>query len=345
MKRSIFYLPSSILVLVLLAGCTTQTGPDSHTEVFKTPEQAAAARRDKLRADWQDMAVKINNSDRPDAKTHKHPTQAFALLVQADGVERTIDLSPLAEKMTGAMGKEREPIRALLSREMAAMDRDRLMKMGFDQVKALLYPTLANGKQLQGMWANGATEAPISVRLVIDLNWVPVVRWPGGEAQTAVDPSVAKAWVVNESLVCDAAIGNLKRDFISAGMKQPIYDTVDLPGLGRYGTLRSGMDAGFVLLPEFLTGVRRAWNMEDDLVIFLPSRTSVTFIERKNEKLLDKMIPEWSKLYGKVSEPLLGTMVLSGEKGLTLLSYKPGGTAATKPATGPATKPRVYIVN
>src|SRR5689334_6841781 len=54
-------------------GCSSQTGPDANTGVFKTPEQAGEARRQKLMLDWQEMALRIANADRPDIRTIKAP--------------------------------------------------------------------------------------------------------------------------------------------------------------------------------------------------------------------------------------------------------------------------------
>ena len=60
------------------------------------------------------------------------------------------------------------------------------------------------------------------------------------------------------------------------------FDTLDLPGLGRYGTLRSGVDPSVLLLREFLASVRREWKTDSDLVVSFPSRTTVNFVERSN---------------------------------------------------------------
>ena len=47
------------LVFLVAGGCSKQVGPDSNTEVFQTAEQAAAARKEKLLVDWQEMAARI----------------------------------------------------------------------------------------------------------------------------------------------------------------------------------------------------------------------------------------------------------------------------------------------
>ncbi len=67
----------------------------------------------------------------------------------------------------------------------------------------------------------------------------------------------------------------------------------------------------------------------------------MNFLERKNERLLNRMIPEWSKLFAKVPEPMVSTMILLGDAGPSLLSYAP---PSTQPATAPVTKPRVHVV-
>ena len=50
---------SPILVFLLIAGCSKQTGPDSNTAVFKTAEQAKAfASWDKLKDTMKNAGVK-----------------------------------------------------------------------------------------------------------------------------------------------------------------------------------------------------------------------------------------------------------------------------------------------
>jgi hypothetical protein len=330
---------SPILILLLLAGCTSQTGPDSNTGVFKTPEAAVSARKEKLLLDWQEMAARIANAERPDIKTIK-ARQGFALVLSADGVEQTIDLSPLSEKLASAAGKEREPIRAYLGMKVPEFDRARLKALGFARARPMLFVYLANSKQTVELTAPDTTKVPISNRVTIDLNWVPVVRWAGSPAQTPIDPEMAGAWKVSEEQVNAGAMENLRKYF--GQVKQPPFDNIDLPGLGHYGTLSSGVDPAVLLLPEFLAAVRKEWKTQSDLVVSFPSRITVNFLERNNEKLLNRMIPEWSSFYAKVSEPMVGLPLLLGDKGLSVLNYTP---PSTRPATAPATKPRVYIVH
>lgn len=336
-RQSIF---RSLLVslLGLLAGCTSQTSPDSNTGVFQTPVQATAARKARLLDDWQGMAQRIANAERPDIKTTRG--QGFALQMSANGIEQTIDLTPLTEKLSSANGKEREPIRAYLGRKIPEFDRARLAKMGFEQVKPMLHPQLHNDRQTQDLAAVDTGQAPITNAVVIDLNWVPVVRWPGSIARTAVDPAMAAAWNVPPETISAAALENLKNAF--AVRTQSPIETTDLPGLGRYGSLRNGVDPAIVLLPDFLLSARKEWKTDDDLVLFLPSRNSINIMERKNEKLINRMIPEWAMIYTKVPDPVIRGMVLVSDKGLSLLSYAP---PSTKPAPAPATKPRPYIVH
>jgi hypothetical protein len=180
----------------------------------------------------------------------------------------------------------------------------------------------------------GQREAPIADPLVINLYAVPVARWPLGDARTAIVPGVASQWKVSEAQVLAAATENVKRSFTRS---PDVFDTVDLPGMGRYGSLRTGADPAIVLLPEFLAHVRKQWNTADDLTLFMPSRSSVTFVEAKNTRLLDRMIPQWTTLYTKATEPLIPTPIVAGDKGLLLSTYRP----ATQPATAPGAKPPI----
>jgi hypothetical protein len=328
-------------VVAGVGGCSTETGPDSHTDVFQTAGEAAAARRAKLRRDWLELASRIANAERPDVKTRM--VDPFSLVLSADGVEQTVDLTPISEKLAYANGKEREPIRAFMAERWTEFDRARLKAIGFERARGMLVPYLANMKQTEEMTSKAGGRAPVTNVVVIDLNWVPVVRWPGTGAQTPVEQEVATAWNVPGKQVSDAALANLRQAFATNGDKA-VFETTELPGQGRYGSLRSGTDASVILLPAFLASVRRAWKTTDDLVLFVPSRNSVNMIERRNERLLNMMIPQWSNRVGQLSDPLIGQMILDGDSGLSLLSYVPP-SAATKPATKPATTNRVYIVH
>jgi len=327
-----------MLLMTLLIGCTSQTGPDSNTGVFQTPEQATAARKAKLLIDWQEMAARIANAERPDIKTIKG--EGFSLHLSADGVEQTLDLTPLTEKLSSAAGKEREPIRAYLNLKVPEFDRARLAKMPFEQARLMIHPQLYNARQTTALAAPDTGKAPITNAVVIDLNWIPAIRWPGSEARTPVDADMAAEWKIPAEQVSAAAMENLKQEF-AARTQNPI-ETTDLPGLGRYGSLRSGVDPAILLLPDFVAAVRKEWKTDDDLVVFLPSRNSINVIERKNERLLNRMIPEWTSIYAKSTDPMISSMILASDKGLSLLSYS---ASSNKPATAPATKPAPYIVH
>jgi hypothetical protein len=226
-----------------------------------------------------------------------------------------------------------------LAEKVPAFDRARLAKLGFERVKAMLHPELFNMRQKAALAARDTGQPPIANQVVIDLNWVPMVRWPGSDARTAVDAAMAAAWKVPVTEVNAAAMENLKKEF--ASRTQSPIETTDLPGLGHYGSLRGGVDPSVILLRDFVEAVRKEWRTTDDLVLFLPSKNSINIVERKNERLLDRMIPEWNTVYAKVPDPMVSSMILANEKGLTLLNYVPAGK---KPATAPATKPKPYIV-
>jgi hypothetical protein len=328
-----------VLAGLAVGGCSTETGPDSHTDVFKTAGEATEARRAKLRQEWLELATRIANAERPDVKTRR--VDPFSLVLSADGVEQTVDLSPLTEKLVNANGREREPILAYLAERWPEFDRARLKAIGFERARPMLTPYLANAKQTQEMREKAGGREPVTNAVVIDLNWVPVVRWPGTSAQTPVEQEVATAWNAPAKRVSEAALENLRKAFVAGD--RSVVETTDLPGQGRYGSLRTGVDAAVVLLPEFLAAVRKEWKTTDDIVAFIPSRNSVNLLERKNERLLNMMIPQWQSRFAKLTDPLIGQSILIGDSGLSLLSYAPP-TAATKPA---ATKPttRVYIVH
>lgn len=329
-------LPLSLSILLLLAGCSSQTGPDANPQVFKTPEQAQATRKAKLLLDWQEMTERFANADRPDISTTK--AEGFAVKMSADGVDRTVDLTPLHERLTANTGKEREPIRAFLAQQFPELDRARLKKLGFDRAAPMFRPMLANMKRTAELTPADAAQAPVVNRVVIDLNWIPAVNWPGSQARTAIDADVLSAWGVPAERVNAAALENLRKT-LPADADQ-IFETTELPGLGRYGSLRADVDPAILLLPDFLAAVRKAWNTADDLVISFPSMRTINFCERKNEKLLKALIPTWQAI--KAADPMITTLLLDADAGLSLCDFKP--TEPAKPATVPTTK-RVYIVN
>jgi hypothetical protein len=78
------------------------------------------------------------------------------------------------------------------------------------------------------------------------------------------------------------------------------------------------------------------------LVISLPTRNSANFLERKNERLLNQLMPDWTRRATASPDAMLATMLLASDGGLTLLQYQAASSAAT---TKPTTKPRVYIVH
>src|SRR3954471_16799673 len=105
--RALRVLSAGFVLLPLSQGCSSQTGPDSNPDVFKTPEQAQASRKAKLLLDWQEMTERIANAERPDVHTTK--AEGFAIKMSADGIDRSIDLTPLHDQLTANTGKEREP--------------------------------------------------------------------------------------------------------------------------------------------------------------------------------------------------------------------------------------------
>ena len=111
--------------------------------------------------------------------------------------------------------------------------------------------------------------------------------------------------------------------------------------MGRIGNLKSSTDPAVILLPEFLAAVQKMWKTEDNLILFAPSATGITFAEEHNQKLLDAVTPQWQKQLLATPSPLSEQLLLRTPAKITFANFKP----TTKPTTTPATKPVPYIAH
>lgn len=337
------------LLICLIVGCNDYNTPDVHRDVFKTPEQMALAHRAENQKAWQELAVSMVKSDRPDISA-KEATGSFGVILSGDGIEQAVDLTPVEDELIHHSDREQQTLRTKLTDEYRHFDTQRFRALGFDSVRSRIYPQLVNGAQLADMETQTAHPGPPgetatihSTPVVVNLFWVPVVRNDAGETLLPIDRELIQTWKTTPAAVDDAAITNLR-----ARLKQyttPI-DTISLSSLGQSGSLKNGLGAEVILLSDFLDAVRADWKTQDDLVLFVPTRTSALVAERHNDKLLEKLLPEWKKLLPSASDPLCDQFLLRSSEGLSFFSYTPATQPSAIPATTPATtKPQVYIVH
>jgi len=329
----------AVLLLTLSPACS-QPGTDSHREVFQTPEQAAIERRGQQQAEFQDLAVTILAVDRPAVKAEKEGQNSIH--VEADGVSRSVSLVESYESLGSHPNQERTVLHAYLSEQLRPFDADRLRALGFDAVKPHLFPMLVNSKQLDEMRAIAVDpkEPPPATLLFTDLYRITVVRWDKFGV-IPLSPGLLGPKVTQSDLDA-AAMEGLAKSFHD--LSQPRIELIDFGPLGRSAKLAAHADAAAILLPEFAAAARAALQTDGDIVLLAPTASEVDIIRRKDEKLLDRLIPLAKGVYARADEPLCNHPILLSNGGLALLSYTPATQPATRPATAPATTKHAYIV-
>jgi hypothetical protein len=322
--------------LALLTGCSSG-GVDSHTEVFKTPEQASKERYEILLKQHKELAVSVLKFARPDveAKVAEGPNIAIA----ADGVSRTVDLTPIEDQLVRQPDQERNLLRHYLTEQLRPFDVERLKTIGFAKARKWCSYELVNGRDLDAMQKQAGDAKLVSAVVVTNLHRVAVIRRGEPVPTMPVTAATLEAWHVTPEQVDEAATANLKR---ALGTKE-LFSELAYGGMGRSGTIKQGVPAAVILLPEFLQAVQKAWDTNDDLVLFAPGPGAVTFVERRNDRLLTILVPQWRKILADSNNPLSSQLLIRDREKLALFVYQPPG--ATKPATAPATKAAPYIVH
>jgi hypothetical protein len=327
---------TALTLLLLLLGCE-HNEKDSHTEVFKTPEQALAERREKQLQAHKELAVSVLKFSRPDLQAA--PTDGAAITVQAEGVSRTIDLTPIEEQLVKHPNEERATLRKFLADDLRNFDVDRLKKLSFDQIKSRGAYLLINAKDLAEM-QKAAGPSPIAAQpIVSNVYRMAVVRAGDQAPAVPVTTEMLGAWH-RSTADLDAAIEHNLRETLSR-RHGSFLETSPFGPVGRVGSLKSDVDPAIILLPEFLTALRESWEMSDNLIVFVPSPTGILFVEEHNQKLLDIVVPQWRKQLVASANPLCEQLLLRTPEKLSYAQYSP----TSKPSTLPATKPAPYFVH
>jgi hypothetical protein len=178
------------------------------------------------------------------------------------------------------------------------------------------------------------------VQVVANLYRVTVIRRPPpASTQVPVTAALADAWQAAPGEIDAAAMQNLRDGLATAS---DFVETTTFGPSGRSGALKGNVDPAVILLPEFLAAIQREWKTSDNLVLFLPATSSITFVEQHNVRLLDLLVPQWKRNLSSTPDALYGQLLLRDAERLSPFGHEP----ATKPATRPAaTKPAPYIVH
>jgi hypothetical protein len=336
-------IPLTLLVLTLATGCA-DNAPDANTEVFRTVDEVAAARRARQQEVWKETAASIIQTERPDV-TASPASDAFAITVEADGVRHVIDLAPIAEPLAGQSTRSTEILREHLRRQLPAFDQQRMAGLPLAAMRPRIRAILINGTHLDETTSAVTGGASLPAKNVIyDLHWLPAVRWQTGGVATPIGPDALKAWSISLDELHRIALDNLRGELTGE-----LFDTSTMGSSGNVGYLRPGVEAAVVLLPEFLARVRQAWGTQDNLAIMIAAEDQIRFTESGNKRLLDMLWPQWRNV---LQRGLCTRLVMLADTGITHLDYTPplyvpGGS--TRPTVagprGPASRPagRAYI--
>jgi hypothetical protein len=179
------------------------------------------------------------------------------------------------------------------------------------------------------------------VQVVANLYRVTVIRRPPpASTLVPVTAALADAWQAALAEIDSAAMQNLRDGLATAG---DFIEVLAFGPRGRSGTLKANVDPAVILLPEFLAAVQREWKTSDNLVLFLPAASNVTFVEQHNVPLLDLLVPQWKRVLGANPNPLYQQLLLRDAERLSPFAHEPTTKpAATRPA---ATKPAPYFVH
>src|SRR5882672_11339939 len=162
-----------LAIFLGVAGCGHQE-KDSHTEVFKTPQQAVTERQARMLQSHKELAISVLRFARPDieAKVADGSTVTLA----ADGVTRAVDLASIEPEMVRRPNEERAILRRYLEGQMRPFDAERVKAMGFDNVKSMAAFELMDRRRLEDLQALTGEAQIRSMPVLTNLNRVTVIR-------------------------------------------------------------------------------------------------------------------------------------------------------------------------
>ena len=322
-------------LMALAAGCPPRTGPDSHTEVFLTPDQIRAQREAKLIAQWKVTAVSLVKGERPDIVASA--TDPFGVTLGADGQTMAVDLLPLKPALLAPNANSEEILRPPLMARVVAFDQQRLAALGYQRARAMLAPRLIAAEEATQLAANlGEATLPRLRSLPAGGHWTPVVCWPGSDHFAALSSLVIKAWSIDPPMIEQQALDNIRGQVDEQAIR-----TMPLGLDGKLGVLQSPTNAAVVLRPEFLALVRRTWQTDDDLVMLIAGRNDVRFVRRNDQATLNMIQPFWQSRLAQPPRAICTSPVLLSDRGLQ--RFVSATTSTSQAVTRPAT--RAYITH
>jgi hypothetical protein len=325
---------NAFMMLLLLLGCD-HNEKDSHTEVFKTSDQARSERAEKQLQAHKELAVSVLKFSRPDIKAV--PAEGTSITVQSDSVSRTIDLLPIEEQLVKQPNEQRAILRKFLAEKLRSFDVDHLKQLGFDAVKSKAGYQLVNARDLAEMQAAAGKSPLIREPIVSNVYRVAVIRT--GDQAVPVTAEMLESWHGSASVLDHAIQQNLREVFSQA--RGNFMETSPFGPVGQIGSIKTDVDPAIILLPEFLSAVRENWKTSDNLVLFVPAPAGILFVEEHNQKLLDIVVPQWRKQLVAGTNPLSEQLLLRTPGKISYAEYTP----TSKPATMPTTKPAPYFVH
>ena len=334
-------------------GCATTPEEDSHTEVFRTPEELLAARTAKQRDSWRQLAVTLLQEERPGVAAA--PARDLTITASADGAQTTFDLAPIEHLLIAQSDRADIIMRDHFQKTLAAFDQARLSRWPYERAKPLLRPMFITGPQLADLSASHAAPAPANPastpaihNFPAGIRWVVAIQWQPGMLTPVGSPALS-AWNKPLEELKAAALTNVAAEVAN----HEFFDTTPFGALGRVGALKPGTNPAVVLSPEFLAAVRKQWQISGDLALLIATPSHIQFVEAENTRLLDTIYPGFRAAIASADNALSQAPVRLGNEGVIPLQYQPPAMlspAKTQPSRSPLTRPTsrptgTYIVN
>jgi hypothetical protein len=321
-----------LFCLAYLPACTENPTPDVHPEVFKTTGQVAHDRKAQYQQVWQDTALSILKSDRPDIDAKPLGENKFGVILQADGVRREVDLSPESRTLATQTGQTDTLLRHALRPILQDFDQQRLLALDFGRFKSQITPLLLGQVELRQRSADMQLPGLLPANPITDeLSWIPVIQWsPSIDSVCPITPQVLEKWQITPAQIDQAAMDNLKASF-----RPDFFITTQFELLGKVGTIKPEFNPAIILLPEFLQSIRKAWNISGDLALLPANRRNIRFADASDTRLLNMIYPDWERTTQDTPEPLATKVLLAGNDGITVMRYDPPirlHIAASQPA-------------
>jgi len=326
----------TLLVMILAAGCTEPTTPDSNTQVFRTVDAVAAARQTQQQKTWKQSAIDVLREERPDISAT--PENDLAISLSADGLRQRFDLSSLAAELTAQPDQTYFILREHLQRQIVPFDQERLARMSLESIRKRIRPMLINGPDVQELSTQLGAQPPIR-SIFADLYWLPVVRWESPRPATPIGPKAIASWKVPADEINQLALSNIAADPVEG-----TFEVTSFATFGRIGTLKATTDPAILLSPNFLPAARRALDTTDNLALLLASSQDVRFLPANDKRLLDSLYPNWKNMITNNRKALAKQPLLLSEQGITALAYA-APVMLIRPSSMPTTNPMQKFMN